>query len=122
MKQTGTLPRTRQRSAPHASAVLVFALALSGAPLATRAQESETAGFVVLVGTDTVAVERFTRTTRRLEAELTDRIQFYRQTFALDLAPDASTTHMVLTVRPAAASSESTPAQRVDIEFRGDSA
>jgi dienelactone hydrolase len=122
MSPAGTWLSLRGRCAMHAAAAPVFALALSVLPLATLAQGSETAGFLVLVGTDTVAVERFTRTPRRLEAELTDRIQFYRQTYALDLSPDASVTHFVLSVRPAAASAESTPAQHVAIEFRGDSA
>lgn len=50
---------------------------------------SEQGSFVVRQGTDTIAVERFTRTPRQLQGELETRTPTMRLSYTATISPDA---------------------------------
>jgi dipeptidyl aminopeptidase/acylaminoacyl peptidase len=87
----------------------------------SAAAQTEQGSFVVLRGADTLAVETFTRTPTHLEGALVDRLQFYRQSYSAELAPDARVTQIVLELRRAAEDAKSPPMQHVKLVFQGDS-
>src|SRR4051794_5464966 len=93
-----------------AAPVLLLATFIGGS---SAAAQTEQGSFVVLRGLDTLAVETFTRTPTHLEGALTDRLQFYRQSYSAELAPDARVTQVVLELRRAADDVKSAPMQRV---------
>lgn len=99
---------------------VLLCVALSGTGSHLVAQTSEEAGFVVLRGQDTIAVEKFTRTPSHLEGELIDRLQFFRQTYSGDIAGDKSISKMVVELRKAGADPKALPMQRVSMTFHGD--
>ncbi len=98
------------------SIILVLGLtACSGAP-------GERYGFVTVLGRDTVAVERITRTPATLVSDEVDRWPAVRQRHTeLSLAPDGSITHMVMDVRTPNAPTPKGRGRRVTATIRSDS-
>jgi hypothetical protein len=92
------------------------------APLTpVRAQSvTGTGAFVVTLGTDTIAVERFTRTSSTLTGDLVLRTPSTRIVhYTAALASGARVTRMNATVTPAG---QATPAQTMDLTWAGDTA
>jgi hypothetical protein len=95
------------------------ACAACAAPAAAQAG-ADSAAFVIRLGTDTTAIERYVRTADRLVAEAVQRSpSTTRHRLALSLAPDGSVTRAEWTVQPAAAAE---PSLHRVITFDGDSA
>jgi hypothetical protein len=81
--------------------LVALALLASGRPLA--AQEAERTAYIIRLGADTFAVERFTRTAERLEGDLVLRAPRTRHIhYSALLAPDGSITRAELVSRPLA--------------------
>lgn len=79
----------------------------------------ETGAFFVTLGRDTLAVERFTRTPQRLEAEaVVTSPQTIKRSFFVDFAGDAPTLFNLATSRPGTAA----PGQSFVIRYGADSA
>jgi len=97
---------------------LLLAAALT-IPAAARAQDR--GAFVVVVGRDTILVERFTRTADSVAvaAELTGRA---RLAYSLRTAADASVSAVELRGWTAGAAEGAPPAQQAQVAFAGDSA
>lgn len=75
---------------PRKSALAVLAcLFCLTLPRFAGAQQSERATFIMLMGSDTIAVETMTRTPGRLEGELTERLRGLRFRYVSTLTPDA---------------------------------
>lgn len=102
---------------------ICLVLAAAVLPAAARAQvpAAERGAFVLRVGGDTIAVERFARTPTSVEAELgvKDRA---RIVYTLQTAPDAGVTGLELRVWPITAADTAPPLQHVTIAWAGDSA
>lgn len=96
---------------------------LIGASAAGVALADTTRGaFVLQTATDTVAVERFERTSTTLRGELLFRIGDQRWTYALDLDPaDGHVTRMETQFRRATAGVDAPPLQSGTLVFVGDS-
>jgi dienelactone hydrolase len=100
----------------------IVAVAVATAPAAAQtAHAPERATFVVTQSGDTLAVERVTRTSGRVESELAVRGQGAQLQFSLALAPEALVFSMELVVRLTGASPDAPPAQAGTLLFRGDS-
>ncbi len=99
-------------------------LALAAALLpACASEEAESGAFVVRLGTDTVAVERYVRTPERFESIAATRSPRARVSEAvLSFAPDGGARRFERTVRDAGAPPESPPEQITVIQFGSDSA
>lgn len=94
---------------------------LTAAPLV--AQRPAGGAFVIRLGSDTTAVERFTRTATRLEGDVVSRAP--RTTvrhYVVDFAPNGNVTRAEMVVRLPGAPVTATPLQRVLATFTGDSA
>ncbi|HEX8430156.1 MAG TPA: hypothetical protein VF625_02670, partial [Longimicrobium sp.] len=99
-----------------------IAAALLLAPAALAAQtQPERAAFVVRVGADTIAVERFTRTPTSVEGELAIRNQA-RIGYTLTTAADARATGMRLRAGPDQEPAAGALAQEMTIRYAGDTA
>ncbi|HEY0970372.1 MAG TPA: alpha/beta fold hydrolase [Gemmatimonadales bacterium] len=83
--------------------------------------DSSSSGFVVLMGADTIAVERFTRTPSRLSGELTSPTQGIVQSWTFELSPTGDVTSATSEVRRAGDASTAAPLQVASIAFDGDS-
>lgn len=102
---------------------LLVLLALVASPLAAAPEPpAETDGFVVRLGRDTIAVERFTRTPRRLESDLVFRALGTHWTFTLDLADDGRAVRLENEFRQAADPPGKPPQQSATMTYRGDTA
>ncbi|HEU5170946.1 MAG TPA: DUF2911 domain-containing protein [Gemmatimonadales bacterium] len=103
------------------NARLVFALALL--PSAGLAQAApERGGFVVRLGTDTLSVERFTRTATRLEGEIASRVPQARYArYVATLNPDATVARIEIRGEPADPAGEE-PRLTAEVVFGPDSA
>lgn len=101
------------------AAMLLGRVLLAGPLLAQDA--AAPAGFVVLLGEDTIAVERFERTGPSLEGVLADRLTGRWLTYRLRGAEDFTAERFELEIRPAAEPG-SEPLMTAEIDFRGDSA
>lgn len=99
-----------------AAAALLLALA---APAA--AQTPESGEWIIRRGGDTIATETYTRTPRRLQAELATRMPVLRQRADAELAADATVPRLGFTVLPGRAG-EAEPTASGTVSFRGDSA
>lgn len=77
--------------------------------------------FVVTAGSDTVSVERYTRSDTRVESDLLVRAQRSRITFTMTLAPDATVPTMVTDARSADSPPTSAPLQHASLSFTHDS-
>ncbi|HEX8244267.1 MAG TPA: hypothetical protein VF541_12240, partial [Longimicrobium sp.] len=90
-------------------------------PAMARGQAAERGAFVLRVGGDTIAVERFARTPSGVDGELgvkgSARVVYTAQT-----APDAGVTAIDVRVWPLTAPDTAPPMQRVTLVFAGDSA
>ena len=105
-----------------ASIVVLAVAALSrGSAAQDPAGLTGTATFVVTQAGDTLAVERVTRTSARVESDLAVRGQGVRMQFSLDLTPQALVSSMEIAVRLAGATPDAPPAQAATLAFRGDS-
>lgn len=113
--------RARVRRVVCASQLLLVATLL---PAAGKAQQAQGGDMLVLLsGTgDTIAVERFTRTPRRLEGELLIPSGNARFTYAIDVDAAGGATRLVNDYRQASAARTSEPLQHADVRFTGDSA
>lgn len=110
--------RVARRGAAGAAGAAVLALASAGALVG---QGAERGAFVVRRGSDTLAVETFSRMAGRMEAELALRTPAIRQRVAADLTPDARVSRVTLAVLPGT-SGEAAPLVAESVVFRGDSA
>ncbi len=99
-----------------AAAAILLALAVPAA-----AQTPERGEWIVRRGGDTIATETYTRTPRRLQAELATRMPVLRQRVDAELAADATVPRMGFTVLPGRAG-EGEPTVSASVAFRGDSA
>jgi hypothetical protein len=78
-------------------------IALAVMPALGSAQSVERAGFVVRLGADTLAVERFSRSASRVEGDVAVRVPNGRLVhYVATLSPAGSITRLELTLRPAA--------------------
>ena len=100
----------------------VLAVIFSAPPSEATAQaRGETAGFVVRLGSDTLAVEQYRRSATALESELAVRVPFARRVHILAAIDTAGRmTRFDLTARPLTNSAG--PPTRGTIIFHGDSA
>lgn len=94
-------------------------LAIAGMLFLPSLAHAQNAGFIVMVGNDTIAVESFTRTAARVTGELSTRGMGPRLTYLLDLANGAARS-----IRLAAYGSarDTAAIQTAELVFRGDSA
>ena len=101
-----------------AAALLACAVA---APLAAQ-QAPESGAFLVRLGTDTVAAERFTRSATRLEGELVTRSPrtSYRR-YAADFGLNGSVTRFEVSIPRPGAPADAPPLQSAVATFAGDS-
>ena len=97
-------------------------LAVLALALAAPAAGAQTCQFLMLLGRDTVAVERYTRTPLRLEGVVLSPMMGARVEYALSLVADGSVPDLTIASRRPADPVDSLPRQRVTIAFRGDSA
>lgn len=101
--------------------------AIAGAPPAHASGITRDVGsvppstFVVLLGTDTLAVERYRRTPTTLSGELVGRHEGVVQEWTIRLAPGGGATAATSTVRRAGSPDGAAPLQEMSLAFRGDS-
>ncbi len=105
---------TIDRAASAAALLLVLA-----APAA--AQTPDSGEWILRRGGDTIAIETYTRTPQRLQAELATRVPVLRQRMDAQLAADATVPRMGFSVLPGRAG-EAGPTVSGTVSFRGDSA
>lgn len=92
------------------------------APAAATAPASDAGAFVVMLGADTVAVERFTRTAATLEGDIVVRVPMTRVIhYSASLAPDGTIRSFESAVRPGAAM-DGPAMQQATVTITGDSA
>ncbi len=109
------------RGAPVAVLAVLVALAAAAAP-APAQERPERAAFIVRLGTDTVSVERFTRTATRLEGELVTRSpRTVRWRYAADLGLNGSVARFEVTVPRPGAPAGAPPLQSAVASLTGDS-
>lgn len=101
----------------------LIALSMAGAAHAQQpASAASPTEFVVTAGTDTIAVERYTRTAAEVKSDLLIRAQGARLTFTMALAPDATVSRLETEARRANSSATDAPLQRAAVDFTHDSA
>jgi hypothetical protein len=106
---------------PSAIALLGASLSLLLAARAAAQERADQGGFIVRLGTDTLAVEQYARTSTKLESELALRVPYARSVhYIASLDSAGHVARFDLTMRPLAAG-VGTPA-RGTIVFRKDSA
>lgn len=102
----------------------LFCFVLAAAPVATiQAQHAHDEGFVVCLGDDTLAVERYRRSATTLESEIVLRVPAARRvtyTASLDAVGDVRSMELVAT--PLLESARPRRASRGSLRFRGDTA
>ena len=95
-------------------------LALTVLPLSAAAQEQ--AGFIVRMGSDTLAVERFTRSTTELQGEVVSLVPMARAVrYKAALNPDGTVSRFNIAGEPAATGSAGLRTS-AEVRFAGDSA
>ena len=101
----------------------ICAVAVAAAPAGAQGAASapQRTTFVVTQAGDTLAVERVTRTSGRVESELTMRGQGGQLHFALVLAPQDLVSSIEIAVRMAGANPGAPPVQAGTLVFRADS-
>lgn len=113
------MPVIRSRSA----AVLLAPLAAVAIALAPRTGAAQQGAFVIRLGRDTVAAERYTRTAARLEGDIV-----YRQPrttvrhYVVDYGPDGRVQRAEFVIRAPGAAASAPPQQRAVATFAHDSA
>jgi hypothetical protein len=104
------------------STVAAAAVALCATPAFAQAsaQQGETAAFVVTIGTDTLAVEKFTRTRERITGEVVSRSpRTVTRSYTATLNPDGTVQRVEMTSRQPGATQ---PPTVVNVDFTADSA
>jgi len=109
--------------------VAAAAAVLAAQPALAQAPRGETGAFVVTIGTDTLAVEKFTRTREQLTGELVSRSpRTVTRSYAAQLNPDGSVRQLEMTSRmpdgsqpETVASVQFTPDSVISRVQRGDS-
>ncbi|HEX9564994.1 MAG TPA: alpha/beta fold hydrolase [Gemmatimonadaceae bacterium] len=101
---------------------IVFGALLSLMTAGRLQAQREEAFLLLLANGDTVSVERFTRTSSRLDSELLVKMAGARFTMSATLAPDATVERFENAFRQASADPASPPSQTAVIRFPGDSA
>ncbi|MBI1799667.1 MAG: alpha/beta fold hydrolase [Candidatus Eisenbacteria bacterium] len=96
--------------------------AFASVAVAHAATAGESGTFVVLSGSDTVAVEIFHRDAASIEGQLAFRLAGVRYRYAMKLRPDASSSNLEESVWRAADSANAAPVVHATVTFRGDSA
>jgi hypothetical protein len=92
------------------------------APAPAAAPRNESAAFVVTIGTDTVSVERYTRTATTLSGEVITRSpRTTSRVYTARLRPDGSVSQVEITARQLTAA-PSTPPTVTSVSFAGDTA
>lgn len=115
--------RDRRARAVAAASLALLSLLTLAAPPAQGQDPARGDLLVLLSGTgDTIAVERFSRSARRLEGELLIPSANARFTYAVDVDADGGATRLVNDYRQASALPTSDPLQHADVRFTGDSA
>ena len=100
----------------------VIALTVAAAGCASE-RAAESYGFVATFGTDTVSVERVTRTASTLISDEVDRFPFIRQRhMVFDLTPDGKLSGKVMDVRTPCGATPAERGRRVTARFTSDSA
>ncbi|MBA2565460.1 MAG: alpha/beta fold hydrolase [Gemmatimonadetes bacterium] len=105
---------------PRPAAAAGAAGPLSTSPSATAAgpQSIVREAFVLLRGSDTLAVERFSRTAERLEGELVDfATNDQRESYVAVLRPDGLVSHLQVAVRPVTMARDTPPVRRAGLTF-----
>lgn len=108
-----------------AAALVLSAAACGGSPGGSSPQPApqqrgETTAFVVTIGTDTVSVERYTRTATTLTGEVITRSpRTTSRAYTAQLRPDGSVASVQVTTRPLVAR-PSTPPSLATLTFNGD--
>lgn len=98
-------------------------LTLVSAPVAAHAQRPGGEGFVVCLGDDTLAVERYSRSPTTLESEIVLRVPAARRvTYTAVLDPYGEIRSMELVVTPLLDGSQLPKVSRGVLRFRGDTA
>jgi hypothetical protein len=101
---------------------LMSAVALLPRPAAAQVRP-DSGAFVVTIGRDTIAVERYLRTRNHIAGVVINREpRTVSQTYAVDMAPDGMTRTMEITYRNPLAPPDSAPLRRVVLTFAGDTA
>ncbi|MGH7704079.1 MAG: DUF2911 domain-containing protein, partial [Gemmatimonadales bacterium] len=96
---------------------------LPSAVCAQAPANSERAAFVVRLGADTLAVERYTRTSGALEGDLVSRVPKTRLVhYSATLAPNGNVSRFEVTVRPASEPVGGPGSQNGKVSFSRDSA
>ncbi|GMV10615.1 MAG: hypothetical protein AMXMBFR55_23490 [Gemmatimonadota bacterium] len=119
--------RARQHAAPVRALPVAAALALSlllsaGVTRAAVAQGADRRDMLLLLSaSDTISVERFSRTPTRFESEMLIRAANARFTLGVDLAPDGAALALQNAYRQGAADPASAPLQSAVARFTGDS-
>lgn len=100
----------------------IVALAAAGAAHAQQpAGHASQTAFIVTAGTDTVAVERYTRTAGEVKSDLLIRAQGARIVFTMTVAADATVPRMETEARRADAPATAAPLQSAALDFTHDS-
>src|SRR3712207_188336 len=102
---------------------LSYATALSvlTAGSLTAQGSAESGAFIVRLGTDTLAVERFTRTTTRLEGEQVMRSpRTVIRRYSMTLAPDGSVSRLESSTRAPGVALEAVPMRQTTVTIEGD--
>ena len=91
-------------------------------PVAAAASPNDERGFIATLGTDTVSVERFTRTANTLEGDFLTRVPQTRVIhYSATLGPDGRIQTFESALRPGSAL-QGPPTQQATVIFEGDSA
>ncbi|HSU14826.1 alpha/beta hydrolase family protein [Longimicrobium sp.] len=114
------ISRRMARIVTAAVVVMTAAAAIAMAPGAARAQATDRGAFVLRVGADTQAVERFTRTPAGVDVELGVKGRA-RVVYQLRTSPDASVTGVEMRAWTGA-SDTVPPQQHITVAWMGDSA
>ena len=106
-----------------------WSLAIALAMAATTPAAAQTGGFIVKLGTDTLAVERFTRNGNRLEGEIVGKVpQVMVRSYVVEFGSDGRATRAEVTLRrpgqanPVQVSTSTFTRDSVRIETRRDTA
>ncbi|MGH7517010.1 MAG: DUF2911 domain-containing protein [Gemmatimonadales bacterium] len=101
---------------------IVSLLVIVALPAAALAQAPERGGFVVRMGSDTLSVERFTRSATQLEGEVVSLVPMARAVrYTASLNPDATVSRIEIAGEPAEPSPEGVRTA-AEVRFAGDSA
>jgi alpha-beta hydrolase superfamily lysophospholipase len=107
-------------SSPRRVALFSMLAVLAG-PIPPALAASDSGGFVITAGRDTIGFERFTRTAGGAEGTLVFAPAGIRVDYSLEILADGSVRRMTNEVRPAMTHATPEPMQRATLEWRADS-